>query len=299
MSSDDFERWTHEEITRLVTSTSLRRPSDHQSMFKYISLDSEQSWIYFEKTLNSSKLTGRAASFLNDPFELSPSIFNDLHPSVIAAATRYNDLAERLSDKPKKPLEEIFPDPEPYRVQAENYIKSVAERFRIIAFCERPDSGLLWSHYADSYRGACLHFLGKGFKSFHYTLGYVNYSKYRPTYPLSLALSLSSKPGGPPVAINSSPFKRAESSKLLFFTKAEEWAYESEIRLVYDSKDFDAPRFEKDSLVSVILGPLICEKKRQRIVNLVRNSPYKNISVRQASLSKTTFSVEIGGANRC
>jgi hypothetical protein len=168
------------------------------------------------------------------------------------------------------------------------------ESYRIIAFCERSDSGLLWSHYANSYQGACLHFLAKGFNERQsYTLGYVSYSKYRPTYPLSLALSLSSRPGGSPIPVNATPLKRAESDKILFFTKAEDWSYESEMRLVYDSKDAPSVIFQKHSLVSIIAGPKFSDESRRRLSDILRGSSYGNIAVRRARLSKTTFSVEI------
>jgi len=225
MSDYDFESWTAEELSRIQTGTNLKCPSDHQSMFKYVGLNSDASWGYLRRTLNNSELIGSAALSLNDPFELSPVIFDDLQASTIAAAVKYNRFSP-LSDKEPTPLRDVFPDPEPYRQQARSFLDSVASQYRIIAFCERSDSGLLWSHYANSYQGACLHFLAKGFRwKRHYTLGYVSYSKYRPTYPLSLALSLSPPPVGPPIPVNATPLRRAESEKILFFTKAEDWSY--------------------------------------------------------------------------
>jgi hypothetical protein len=104
--------------------------------------------------------------------------------TIIAAAVGHNDLPERLLHGKSRPLTEVFSDPEPYRQQARAYLDGVATHYRIAAFCERSDSGLLWSHYANSYQGACLHFLAKGFRwRQYYSIGYVSYSKYRPTYP--------------------------------------------------------------------------------------------------------------------
>jgi hypothetical protein len=243
--------------------------------------------------LHNFELVGSGALRLNDPFELSPFIFDDLQPSTIAAAVRHNDNSTLSGNKPR-PLQEVFPDPEPYRRQARSFLDGVAARYRIIAFCERSDSGLLWSHYANSYQGACLHFLAKGFRwrRFH-TLGYVAYSKYRPTYPLSLALSLSSKPGGPSVAVNATPLKRAECDKILFFTKAEDWSYESEMRLVYDSEQSPNVVFHQDSLVSIITGPRFSAESRQRLSDILKGSRYEKVALRNARLSTTTFSVEI------
>jgi hypothetical protein len=110
---------------------------------------------------------------------------------------------------------------------------------------------------------------------------------------LSLALALSSKKGGPAIPENATPLKRAESEKLLFFTKADDWSYESEIRLVYDLKGTPNVIFQPDSLVSIIAGPKFSDEGRRRLAKIVQGSPYEKVAIRNARLSRTTFSVEI------
>jgi hypothetical protein len=299
----DFETWAAEAIVALRSGIHLRRPSNYQSLFKYISLNSDVSWDYLHKTLHEAELVGAAASSLNDPFELNPYVFDDLQSSIIAEAVRHTDSAF-LDDREPTPLSEVFPDPEPFRLQARLYLQQVLDRYRIIAFCERVDSSLLWSHYANSYQGACLHFLAKGFRwHSHYTLGHVSYSKYRPAYPLSLALALYSQrgaradqdgPARPWIPARATPLQRAESNKILFFTKADDWAYEAEIKLVYDQEQDPVVRFNKDSLVSIITGPRFTDENHQRLDTVLKGSLYENIPIRKARLSKTTFTVEIG-----
>lgn len=104
---------------------------------------------------------------------------------------------------------------------------------------------------------------------------------------------MSSKPGGSAIADNATQLKRAESEKLLFFTKADDWAYESEIRLVYDPKESPAAKFHADSLVSIILGPRFTDERHQRLTDILNGARYENIALSKARLSKTTFSVEI------
>jgi hypothetical protein len=285
MSEDNFEflESTGEEIVRIRSGIHLQRPSDYQSLFKYVSLNSALSWGYLHNTLHNAELIGSDAGSLNDPFELSPYVFDDLQPSTIADAVRHID-SSILDDHPPLPLTKAFPDPEPFRQQARSYLQQIFDSYRIASFCERVDSSLLWSHYANSYQGACLHFLAGGFGwpgSYH-TLGRVSYSKYRPAYPLSLALAMSSKP---------TRLRRAESNKLLFFTKADDWAYEAEVRLVYNHTQRHVARFRKESLVAIILGPRFTD--RQRLESVLNGSLYESIAVRKARLSKTTFSIEI------
>jgi hypothetical protein len=260
MSDDEFQDRVSEEIVRIRSGIQLRRPSDYQSLFKYVNLNSSLSWDYLHNTLHNAELIGSDAVSLNDPFELNPYVFDDLQPSTIANAVKRID-SSFLDGRPPLPLTEVFPDAEPFRQQARSYLKQVFDSYRIAAFCERVDSSLLWSHYANSYQGACLHFLAEGFRwpSSYYTLGRVSYSKYRPAYPLSLVLALSSKP---------TPLRRAVSNNILFFTKADDWAYEAEVRLVYNHKRQQSVRFRKESLVSIILGPRFTDANRQRLESL-------------------------------
>ncbi|MBB4258060.1 hypothetical protein GGD64_002072 [Bradyrhizobium sp. CIR3A] len=193
MSDYAFENWAGDEISRLQTGINIRRPSEYQSLFKYISLASDASWEHLARTIQFSELTGSVAANLNDPFEVLPCLFDDLNPESIAGAVGHNPVMERLQGI-ERSVSEIFADRQRYIDQAGNYLLDISSRNRIASFSERPDSALLWAHYSNSYQGACLHFLPGGFQwRQRLNLGYVNYSQYRPTYPLSLALTLSSK----------------------------------------------------------------------------------------------------------
>lgn len=48
-----FEDWTSGEIERLALDIYPRRPSPHQSIFKYVGLNTKKSWDLFERTLTS------------------------------------------------------------------------------------------------------------------------------------------------------------------------------------------------------------------------------------------------------
>jgi hypothetical protein len=113
----------------------------------------------------------------------------------------------------------------------------------------------------------------------------MNYSKYRPAYPLSLALRLS----GSPHDLRA----RAEHEKLVFFTKAEEWSYEAEIRLVHATSRERVIKFDGSSLVSIIAGPRFDDQRLKRLKNLLKGTRYDNLPIRRARLSNTTFAVEI------
>lgn len=282
------EDWADSQFKQLTSGTYLRRPGEHHSAYKYVGLNTKTSWDYFERTLNRFELVGSTATALNDPFELSPFIFDDLRPDTVAAAVRFNNLRLKLQKLPSTP-EENFPDMEPHREAAREYLAKVARYSRIVCFCERSDSPLLWSHYAHSYQGACLHFVGRGFKTKAGKIGFVTYSDQRPTYPLSLALRLSQ----PRVSGDDWGVAQAESDKLIFFSKARDWAYENEIRCIYNANSQGHASFDPLGLVSIIVGPRMSSEDVARVTRLVQASPLKALPIRRAKLSTNSFSVEI------
>lgn len=285
-----FEDWTSGEIERLALDVYLKRPSPHQSIFKYVALNGKKSWDLFERTLNACELVGSTYNALNDPFELSPHLFNDLRPITIARAVGEGaSLASRIRGEPWAP-DVLFADVARYETDAREAFAKIQQSARIIAFCDRSDSPLLWSHYANSYQGACLHFTGGAFKRRLSNFGYVSYSAHRPTYPLSLALELSARKR---TGHSEDSLRQAESDKLVFYTKAADWAYEREVRIVYNAPRQTSLPFLPDGLLSVIIGPRMSSDDEAKLRDLLGRSQVPHLPVRRASLSSNSFSVEI------
>lgn len=287
-----FEDWSETQLAQLAQGTNLVRPSDHQSLFKYVGLAAERSWELFEQTLASCELVGSTAVALNDPFELSPVRFDDLSPKTIAAAVGYSTIGQRLRGEAEASPEERFADRKPHVAAAEKYIDNVTGYARVIAFCQRYDSPLLWSHYANSYSGACLHFLAKAFRVTRGKMGHVRYSALRPIYPLSLALRLANEKLG----LNSSRPNQtltAESESILFYRKAADWSYEEEVRIVYNANMTASAKFLPEGLVSIILGPKMSDVNAARLRGLLVKHGLNHLPVRRARLSTSSFSVEI------
>lgn len=285
-----FEDWTSGELERLALDVSLKRPSPHQSIFKYVGLNGKKSWDLLERTLNACELVGSTYNALNDPYELSPHLFNDLRPVTIARALGERaPLAARLKGEPWDP-NVLFADVARYEAEARELFAKIQKGARIIAFCDRSDSPLLWSHYANSYEGACLHFTGGAFERRLSNFGYVSYSTHRPTYPLSLALELSARKR---TGYSDDNLRQAESDKLVFYTKAADWAYEREVRIVYTAPRQTSLPFQPDGLLSVILGPRMSSDNEARLRDLLARSRVPHLPVRKASLSTNSFSVEI------
>jgi len=288
-----FEHYTDKELQLLSSGQRVRMPGDHQSLFKYVSLNTKTSWSYLERALNESELMGSTPTALNDPFELAPRRFDDLNNDTIAKAIRYVDNSDLLDDEPNTKKTNIF-EIDDYRNRAKKLLDNTVKNSRVIAFSDRSDSPLLWSHYAHSYSGACLHFFGKAFHRHDLRLGFVDYSEHRPIYPLSLAIATNHAQNN----VRSDfrfPMLKAESDRIIFFTKALEWAYEREFRIVYNYRKQKSLQFKLGGLASIIIGPKMENENRERLKRLLKTSMYKTIPVQQAKLSRNTFSVETLG----
>lgn len=283
----DAESYFDAEITKLKNGVALRSPAPHQSLFKYVSLGArKQSWERLEKTL-SGILTGSAATYLNDPFEIAPVVIDDLRRSTVDAAIGSHDLLHKLQGTHPEAI-----DYEELRSEAHRYIAEVQKKNRIISFSTRYDSPLLWAHYADGYKGACLHFFSGHLLRYRVrNLYFVSYSSYRKLYPLSLALALSRKR-------DSSGLRTAESDHLIYYQKAEEWAYEEEVRTIYDGeKHPEGIKIDIDKLASIIVGPKISDKNLKRLTDVVAASMVPNLAIFQAKISQSNFNIEVDFTN--
>lgn len=86
---------------------------------------------------------------------------------------------------------------------------------------------------------------------------------------------------------------QAESDKLIFFSKARDWAYENEIRCIYNANSVSHASFDPLGLVSIIVGPRMTSENIATVTRLVEASPLKALPIRRAKLSSNSFSVEI------
>lgn len=257
------------------------------SLFKFISL-TEQSIEKLEQTLAEAKLTGTSPDGLNDPFESLPYLIDDLSDKAIREACEYRSRNEKFVDLTDKwlPLgrQKVFD-------KTERFLKSTRKNARIISFCRRVDSQLLWSHYANSHKGLCLHFSSGGFPSETLRRGTVAYATQRPTVLASLVAKLAlpeknSLPTGRRIEW------RTELYRSMFFTKPIDWNYEEEYRLVYSNATTEAVEFGKDALLEVIFGVNTPKGLKNKVKSLTKKYGYQ-VAFREAEISKTTFSVDV------
>lgn len=261
----------------------------YESVFKYISLEGSRSWNMLEETLTNNKLIGSTKNALNDPFELSPCLIDDLDPETIKSCFEFE--TEAGFHNAAASSEAPFEDVNLWSDRATKTIERTIETARVVSFCDKVDSPLLWSHYANSHRGAVLHFVGKAFLGTQ-TQGFVNYSRQRPSLPLSAALRFSNR-DAERMKAEEYLIMRGATLGPLIFTKPEDWSYEGEFRLAYSTTRKTHVTFDPNGLVEIIVGARTEAPDVARIRQLVASTSRPNLKLSRARISNRTFSVEI------
>lgn len=289
----EFENWVEGRLEEIESGIAVNSPTSHQSLFKYISLNGKKSWNYLEQTLGESKIYGTTSNALNDPFELQPAVFNDISAGTSMPIWSLLGIAE--SNLPPNFKDR---DLEYYKERAHAQLDILREESRVISFSERYDSPLLWAHYANSYRGACLHFIGgrlMGRNSWSAIIGKVLYRDQRPLFPLSLPLKIAvARAAG----AQKSDRRTAELNTAMFFTKASDWSYEKEYRAIYSTKDMTSFEFNPRSFATIIVGPNMPQEDVDRLLSIASSSSYEYIPIRKASISKSSFAVQVDWDDR-
>lgn len=141
--------------------------------------------------------------------------------------------------------------------------KNITARARVLSFSGGQDSAkniLMWSHYADSHRGACLQFDTRKWDPRKNSPGYVvrnvRYSMKRPLVSLSRKAQ-----------------QHTEPLNKIAFTKHKNWSYEQEWRMVcsYNGDVYGDVylEFPEEALTAIIFGLRMSEPKKELTKTLV------------------------------
>lgn len=220
-------------------------------------------------TLRNQTMRFASPLAFNDPFELTPRLekpTDDLLMEQLKALHLIEDYFQRVGIKRGQTSEESAHDyfanelpkrfeklrtPESWRekmLELKWEIKGIfADSFRILCCSHRDDSILMWSHYADKHRGLVIEFeadeMIRGVQLSDDALK-VRYRSTPPTVP-ALDKDINSTERGMNLSVG---------------TKALEWSYEEEVRLILTTEGeigrivpLDRP-FEPSCIKRVIVG---------------------------------------------
>jgi hypothetical protein len=145
--------------------------------------------------------------------------------------------------------------------------------YGVFCLTERNDHVLMWSHYADNHKGFCIEFI----RSPHNQLGDIEMTcpvRYRCDYPRPVPFSEEG---------------RRTLFDYVFLTKAKDWEYEREWRLVNEEGNIELPL--PGDVSSVIFGLRMPEPQRETIRHILSDLP--NITYRETKRVSGRFALQI------
>lgn len=253
-------------------------------------------------------------SVLNDPFELRPHIssimskeemtaqLKTLLPGIIEEKYKELSAAERKLLPYKifvKKMTEILTNSKATMIQAladatpetsSKIFEAMNKSIGIFCLSEKPDSELMWSHYADSHQGfviefdtACSFFNQRRSEVDELRhIRKVEYSDQRPSITLSEVTSFTP-----------------------FLTKGSQWSYEAEWRIMFALQDATRVielelaniylfQFPHDALKSITFGHRMSEPKKAEIVEIITSTiQFKHVELREAKIGNTDYKIHV------
>lgn len=166
-------------------------------------------------------------------------------------------------------------NPELIRKLAEEDTREKAARFGVVSLAQAWDNLLMWAHYSAYHGGFCVGFnTNKLFEELHVKYNSVKFGtfcpvhvEYPPVYPIIHLIRSSN----------------IDVSQV-FKVKSDHWIYEDEVRLLLhngavnpDGSLGDGTKhvFDESIIEEVVLGVKIDAKRRDEIVNILRNKSIK------------------------
>ncbi len=291
------------ELDNLSDEMSVLKLNEKKILYKYF--PSPGATKYAEENLltllsgGCIRLTG--ADEVNDPFENEPSFVGDIsRDDIYKHHVRIYDSNELSSPhllEARQDLRQRFPTkfslkksmPIIYREAKDKIPIAFRDGMRKTAFCclaERPDSQLMWAHYAASHKGICVGFSRK-YGQFPKVSVPVKYSPNR--VPVDLASYLRDWESGD---VDKAIFE-------ILTTKSLDWAYEKEWRFIgvpfqsmARSDVGDLVDFSRDAIAEIIFGERTDNKTKELVKAAVFDLKL-GPKFYQASISPSTYRIDI------
>ncbi len=243
-----------------------------------------------EEILTQGKVFFPSPKDFNDPFDCK---FRPVFAASALKRERFNRnlVRERNPAMPKYQLKRIAKrasSKASFEEAAKRLMVRIGSSVGMLCLTERNDSILMWSHYANKHQGVCLQF--RGLERLDTPPLRVVYSN---DYPVVDLLKYE------PFIFGQDETARAKQKEVveyMYLTKAKDWAYEREWRIV----DWAASRSQSrglhtlapDLLAGVILGCQVTDHDRDRIKSCISGREPR-LNLYKARQSQISFTLDI------
>jgi Protein of unknown function (DUF2971) len=182
-------------------------------LYRYFS----KQWA--ESLLLKGKMFFPCAADFNDPFDCRARItFGSRLQRQRFARELMNERLCHLPKHERKKVAKKAKSAQAYEVAHSQFLKRFHEKVGVLCFSEKCDDILMWSHYAKSHTGLCVEFSRSQYLTFALKVQYVE------EYP---TLDFFKTTGD-----MQSPFDAQWVADRLYLSKATDWKYEKEWRLL-------------------------------------------------------------------
>jgi hypothetical protein len=221
-------------------------------LYKYRSLRTNKEKQFTARIFTHNQIYFSKYTEFNDPFDCN--FYISIIGNVITHKAKLQEINPGLSDakldintrKDLKPK-----NLEKRKKSIQTAIRQINRGIGIFSMSARCDNLLMWSHYADCHRGICVEFKVTGGKLFGCDLCEVNYEEEYPKLSVYDDIDL-------------------EWTKRYLTTKACDWRYEQEWRIVY--RETGCQVFPSEELTGAILGARISKKDKKLVLEWMSKS---------------------------
>jgi len=248
-----------------------------QFLYRYRHLQGKhRRWT--SRILTHSVLHFAAPTSFNDPYDCKvhfrPRVSSaDLRRKHVALVKKYMPQLNRAQRRAKVAGDLKTVDPDEFLLKVSQGLQEAVEKLGVLSLSASDRNILLWSHYAAGHTGLCLKFLATADTPFFGRAQPVQYSVAYPEVEL----------------LRDSPDRHIDAFLL---TKAIDWKYEEEWRIIDHDSGPGEKVFPEGLLVGVILGARMPTEDKEVVVKRLgaRKDP---VQIYQASVSRASFGLEI------
>jgi len=245
-----------------------------KSLFRFYKIDKNN---YLSDLLVDNKLYHSTPDKLNDPFECKPHFNWPSNPKKVKEIRKHLIGVFTDRGKSRKEAEALVSNTMKQQGLTHDLINKASLNAytdaRICSFANNKDNLLLWSHYADSYKGFCIEF---------------DASKL----PISMAFKVQYREEYPEAVF---PPRYDERMFIPILTKSKIWEYEGEFRTIFVPEatqqyknDGESLILKGDEIKNIYLGAKIKENNKAHVLELIENGPF-DPEIWLTSLSNLSF----------